>query len=247
MNRHAYFQELISRLLDEDTTLTAEENAALQAHLDECADCAAVYAAFSALSEAIGEDLAEPPASLHENVMAEVRREEIRKQNRRRLRWTWVAASAAVLALVIGFAPRASQMVSENGAAKLAAGMVNAAPAEVYSESAASDRLAVAYDSIDAEEVEEAAVTEAYAAEAAAAPAALDTDALLAFLDGTELAQENEAAASAADYRIETDEGVLEIVKRGDGLIYRDPRTGAALVSTHSEEELLAFLREHGA
>ena len=247
MNRHAYCQELISRLLDEDTTLTAEENAALQAHLAECADCAAVYAAFSALSEALGEDLEEPPASLHENVMAEVRREEIRRRSSRRHRWTWFAAAAAALALVIGFAPRASQMANENGAAKLTAGIVNAAPAEVLHDAAAGDRLAVACDSAEAEEYEEAAPA-AYAAEsAAAAPAALRMDALLAFLDGTETAQESEAAASPTDFRIETDEGVLEIVKRGGALCYRDPRTGALLVSTRGEEELLTFLREHGA
>ena len=72
-------------------------------------------------------------------------------------------------------------------------------------------------------------------------------DALLAFLDGTETAQESEAAASPTDFRIETDEGVLEIVKRGGALCYRDPRTGALLVSTRGEEELLTFLREHGA
>ena len=53
MNKHAFCQELISRLLDEDTALSAEENAALQAHLAECEECSAMYRAFAALSDAL--------------------------------------------------------------------------------------------------------------------------------------------------------------------------------------------------
>lgn len=240
MNRHADCQELISRLLDEDKSLTAEENAALQAHIAECADCAAVYAAFSALSEAIGEDLEEPPASLCENVMADIRREEIRRRNRRRFRWAGVAATAAVLALVIGFAPRAAKAPVESGGAKLAAGIVNTAPAEVLSEAAVSERFVADNAIAEAEEAAPMAL-----ADAAAAPA-LSMDALLDFLSGTEIAQTNESAANEADFRIETDEGVLEIAKRGGALCYRDPRTGTMLASSRSEEALQAFLEAAG-
>lgn len=240
MNRHADCQELISRLLDEDTSLTAEENAALQAHIAECADCAAVYAAFSALSEAIGEDLEEPPASLRENVMADIRREEIRRRNRRRFRWAGVAATAAVLALVIGFAPRLTQTSSIGESAKLAAGIVNTAPAEVLSEAAVSERFVADNAIAEAEEAAPMAL-----ADAAAAPA-LSMDAVLDFLSGTEIAQTNESAANEADFRIETDEGVLEIAKRGGALCYRDPRTGTMLASSRSEEALQAFLEAAG-
>ena len=106
MNGHEQYRELISRLLDEDTALTEAEKRELQAHLSGCADCAALYAAFAAVSEAIGAELEEPPARLRENVMGEVRREEIRRKNRKNRRWAGAVAAAAVLALIIGFAPR---------------------------------------------------------------------------------------------------------------------------------------------
>lgn len=106
MNTHAYYQELISGLLDDDKTLTAEENTGLQAHLSECEECSAMYRAFAALSDGLGGDLAEPPESLRKNVMAEIRREQIRERSRRPYRVGGFVAAAAVLALAIGFAPR---------------------------------------------------------------------------------------------------------------------------------------------
>ena len=65
-----------------------------------------MYRAFSALSESMSGELDEPPLSLRENVMAEIRREQLWKHNHRRIPWSGVAAAAAILALVIGFAPR---------------------------------------------------------------------------------------------------------------------------------------------
>ena len=133
MNKHAYYQELISRLLDDDRALTAEENAGLQAHLAECEECSAMYRAFAALSEGLGGDLAEPPESLRENVMAEIRREQIRERNRRPFRIGGFVAAAAVLALVIGFAPRvfgSSRMGNPPVTAQMAAGVMLDAPEE---------------------------------------------------------------------------------------------------------------------
>ena len=91
-------QTLISRMLDED--LDAHEQRELAEHLKNCLDCRAMYEAFSALSGALQSDLAEPPESLRENVMAEIRREQIRKKNRRP--WRYALAVAAMAALVIG-------------------------------------------------------------------------------------------------------------------------------------------------
>ena len=101
MENCAVMQEWISRMLDEE--LNAEEQAALAKHLETCPDCRALYEAFSAVSGALREDLEEPPESLRENVMAEIRREEIRKKNRRP-RWAVLTvAAAAALALGLGF------------------------------------------------------------------------------------------------------------------------------------------------
>ncbi len=76
-----YYQELISRMLDED--LSRDERAALAEHLGTCRECAAMYQAFSALSDTISSDLAEPPEELCDNIMAELRRSEIIRRNRR--------------------------------------------------------------------------------------------------------------------------------------------------------------------
>ena len=91
-------QELISRLLDED--LDREERFALNEHLQSCPECRAVYEAFSAVSASLKDDLAEPPESLRVSVMAEIRREQIRKKNRRP--WRAILSAAAVAALVLG-------------------------------------------------------------------------------------------------------------------------------------------------
>ena len=66
-------QELISRLLDGE--LNEEEQADVAEHLASCPDCRAMHEAFRSLSGAIAEGLEEPPARLHETVMADVRRE----------------------------------------------------------------------------------------------------------------------------------------------------------------------------
>ena len=146
MNTHEDYQALISRLLDEDNSLTAEENADLQAHLAACPECAAMYNAFSALSGFVGGELEDPPEELRANVMAEIRREEIRRKNRRAFGWTGFVAAAAVLALIVGFAPR---MLARENSAALAARTgsgaavyeenAQASAARVYEESAPAD------------------------------------------------------------------------------------------------------------
>ncbi|MGI5977390.1 MAG: zf-HC2 domain-containing protein [Candidatus Limivicinus sp.] len=75
-----YYQELISRMLDED--LSRSEKADLAEHISTCEECAAVYQAFSSISETIASDMVEPPEDLTDNIMADIRRSEIVKKNR---------------------------------------------------------------------------------------------------------------------------------------------------------------------
>lgn len=98
MENCALMQEMISRMLDEE--LSAGEQAALAEHLAICPECRALYQAFAAVSGTLRNDLAEPPESLRENVMAEIRRERIRKRNLRP--WRAVLSAAALAALVLG-------------------------------------------------------------------------------------------------------------------------------------------------
>lgn len=56
-----------------DGELTAEQEAELRAHLDTCQDCTRVYNAVSGISDAISEDLAEPPESLSKGIMNKIR------------------------------------------------------------------------------------------------------------------------------------------------------------------------------
>ena len=64
-----------------DGELTTRQKRSLEEHIRNCPDCAALYSAFSALSRQIGQDLEDVPLDLRENVMAEVRREEIRRKS----------------------------------------------------------------------------------------------------------------------------------------------------------------------
>ncbi|NCC68004.1 MAG: hypothetical protein EOM14_07380, partial [Clostridia bacterium] len=59
--------ELISRLVDGE--LSKEQEAELRAHIDVCPECRRVYDAFSAISDALGSDIAEVPEGLAKGVM----------------------------------------------------------------------------------------------------------------------------------------------------------------------------------
>ncbi|MFQ8837563.1 MAG: anti-sigma factor family protein [Oscillospiraceae bacterium] len=63
--------ELMNRELDE--ALTAEESAALQAHLDACPDCRETWRQLHELDALLQESELEPPAALHEGVMRAIR------------------------------------------------------------------------------------------------------------------------------------------------------------------------------
>lgn len=85
-----------------DGDLSAKERAALEAHIKTCPDCAALYSAFSALSQQIGADLEDVPLDLRENVMAEIRRTEVWKKNRLPRIVRGVLATAAGVAVIVG-------------------------------------------------------------------------------------------------------------------------------------------------
>ena len=107
MNMCEYYQELISRMLDDE--LNNQERKVLAEHLSVCEECAAVYSAFSMLSDTVANDLVEPPEELAEDIMAHIRRAEMRKRNQREQRAkraasrqirNIVAAAACVAVLV---------------------------------------------------------------------------------------------------------------------------------------------------
>ena len=93
MNSCDFYQELISRMLDDE--LSNNERSVLAEHLYMCDECAAMYSAFSMVSDMVATDLVEPPEELAEDVMAHIRRAEIRKRNRRNTRATKNAITAA--------------------------------------------------------------------------------------------------------------------------------------------------------
>ncbi len=114
--------ESISAYLDGE--LSEVDTAALEAHLQDCPDCARLCAALRSLrAELAGAEL-DPPPALHDRIMSRIRRE-----NRlRRIRRITVAASAGLAAMfcfVIIGGTAMSRMTSADNAAQ-----PEAAPAE---------------------------------------------------------------------------------------------------------------------
>ena len=182
MSSCEYYQELISRLVDDE--LSAEEQAVLVSHLEHCPDCAALVQALQSISGVIAEDLAEPPEALSENVMAELRREAIKTKNRKKRRWKGPLATAACLAVVIAAAWLIPNMFRANSAAP------SEAPA-LASDQAVPQTRGYGHDPASAE----VAVTEAppETAEAEEAPA----EAAEAYSIEEGAAEEPEEASSA--------------------------------------------------
>ena len=175
MREHEYYQELMSRLLDEG--LTAKEERELKEHLRACPDCARLFSAFSAVTVSLREDMAEPPAALSKGIMdriaadkeerpkvIHVQRPELERQRPKRRRqkrgWTGIAA-AACLVLVIGGG--AFWFLRD----KKTLPLDNAAPEAAMMR--AADNVAVA-GAGEAEDMPEAASVEADAAKDAAMP-----------------------------------------------------------------------------
>ena len=70
-----YYQELISRSLDDE--LSVEERKALAVHLASCPSCSQMRQLMADISGLMEEDMEELPDGLHEDIMASVRRSEI--------------------------------------------------------------------------------------------------------------------------------------------------------------------------
>lgn len=142
------FQELISRMIDGE--LDAGEQALLAEHLKVCPDCARLYAAFSALSADLAGNLAEPPEALHEDIMAQVRRSELKKANRRRLPKPYrsLLAAAACIAVIAGFSLSVEHLFPAAGS-----GNASAAPASAEAPQAAIYQSAMD-ETVEAEEEE---------------------------------------------------------------------------------------------
>lgn len=101
-------RETLSRLLDGDLSPAEEREA--RAHLAACPRCKRSYDALRAFSEALRSEELEPPARPRENVMAQLRREALRKRNQRLVRLIASVAAVAALAFGLGLTlPRLTQ------------------------------------------------------------------------------------------------------------------------------------------
>ncbi len=93
-------QEKLSEMLDGE--LSESDETEVRAHIAHCPDCAALYAAFSALSEAAAEP-EDVPDTLHGAVMDRVRRaEKAVKFQKSFHRWRPIALAAACLIVLVG-------------------------------------------------------------------------------------------------------------------------------------------------
>ena len=116
------YQAWASCLIDGE--LDAERERELRQHAAHCEECRAVLDAFTALSDSVEDALVEPPETLHENVMAEIRRENIKPVPRPafRFRRQWAAAAGLAVVLLAGLS-----IAQRNRAAEPAAGVMTAA------------------------------------------------------------------------------------------------------------------------
>lgn len=103
MNGCEEYELLLSAQLDNQ--LSPQEAGTLEEHLATCPHCRALQAELALIHQEAGRLTWEPPASLTENMMAQVRREPRAVtpllSSRSHRRWTRFLASAAVLALIV--------------------------------------------------------------------------------------------------------------------------------------------------
>ncbi len=232
MNGCQEYQELISRMLDED--LSKAERDALAEHIKRCPDCAAVYVAFRSLSESLSEDLVEPSPDLHEKIMADVRREAMRTRNsvhHHHRRWHTVMTAAACLLLVVAAAMSFPKIVGRKGAQQ--------APAAVSQETvltgAAEAEEPMADQAISADEKGGGflmqAAPNAMPAEESVEEEAVEEEAV------EEEAVEEEAVEEAPAQECEPADG-WGFSKRADGVFALDDEASAALEKLLTGEKL---------
>ena len=162
------FQEEISCLIDGE--LSPEELDLLHAHIAHCEDCRRMYAAFSAISTSLSEDLDEPPAELAPGIMFKIRNGAGPKRHFRHFHVGKLAALAACLAVVIFAASyfnifRGGHVPQADSAADFAP----AAEPRMAAESSMQTSGADLYD-INASEPESYSDSASYAAAAEAEP-----------------------------------------------------------------------------
>lgn len=213
MNSCEFYQELISSMADGE--LSAEEQAVLAPHLEHCPDCAALYEAFQSISGLIAGDLAEPPETLSENVMAQLRRADIRAKSRKKKHWKGPLATAACLAVVIAAAwlmPNLFRAGSAAPAEMPAAASDQAAPrAEAYAvpaegiapapagtDSVSAPEAGAQEAAVPAESAEIGSVDEAPSEEPDALPAQFTAGSREAAVEGEFITLEGDSAASFA-------------------------------------------------
>lgn len=251
MKKCEAMQELISRMLDED--LDAAEQRELAEHLKSCADCRAMYEAFSALSGELQSDLVEPPESLRETVMSEIRREQIRAKNRRP--WRYALTVAAMAALVIGIHFAAGNRM----AADLSKSVEIAASAQPFEATAGGGLMMYAANSAVEEESTEA-MKESDEAEMASALPVYDRqeqswEDFLASAAGKQRSQAaadtapSEALVSAAEEpelfaELRLAEGSVLLRSRGEELFAEEPGSGALVTLSMTKSEFEAAFGE---
>lgn len=253
------YQELISALLDSE--LSGAESAALAEHLKVCPDCAAMHQAFSALSTTLSESLEAPPAALHENIMAGVRRESVKHANLHRISkpvkniLALAACSAIVIGSVFGLAPMFRASSAAPAQYDAAAGGAARPEARAYSDEAAPADIPAAPEAA----AEDPAIDEAPADEggslAAAAPSENMVSPGQAGLSGEDweylqgcLSGEacSLCAAELRDkllYTLNVDkDGIAYVYLLEETLYYSAPGSEAILRSGLSEGEFLSLL-----
>lgn len=132
MSDCSVYQELISRMVDDE--LSEPEREDLQRHMDGCEQCRSLWSVFSGVSEALSSELEEAPEGLRENVMAQLRRDDIKKKNTARLSKPVrnILAAAACMVLLVGAAMGIGSRLNMSESAAM--DMVSGAAAQSYSQ-----------------------------------------------------------------------------------------------------------------
>lgn len=119
--------EMISAMVDGE--LTAEQEAELRTHIDQCGECARVYDAFLGISDALAEDLIAPPETLAKGVMYKIK---MQKKGGNRFAFGRYTAIAACLALILFGASHFGLLDGLNMGSNAPAAMSKAADESMY-------------------------------------------------------------------------------------------------------------------
>ena len=247
MNSCEKYEELISRLIDED--LTDEESSQLQQHMAECEECRKLYDYMFGISEAMDESLEELPEGLHENIMAQVNRAATIQKNRVRtskiIRLVTGTAAVAVLVAGVVLATGAGRMGSSQSSmaadARISASpqlaeeaMGEEAPAEIETFPAEAPA------EFDAAMEPEAPYTMVDQADTnTGAPAQVTGESLRSFLGGE--AYEGDPGEPVQLLTLE--DGQFAFYELDGMLLYRDPADGQIYRSDKDVSQLREFIQ----